>query len=189
MIMSDSENSHELTDRILVSVILKISGLVLLIGPFFRDVRFLISAITFGINEVLLNSCLALAFTILIPAILLAFGDRIASIVTRQPIVIDTLFKASVPVAKSIGILLIATHVSPLCLSILEFHQLNSIYHNSDFLKYLPDRSVGNIIESGLSILLGIYLATGANWLFDLIIKRKQDYKPANGQSDHEAVS
>ncbi len=100
--VSNSENPQQLTDRVLISLILKISGLVLLIGPFFRDVSFLISTITFGIPEVLLNSCLALAFTILIPTFLLGFADKIALIVTRQPVAIDTSTKALVAVAKSI---------------------------------------------------------------------------------------
>jgi hypothetical protein len=152
-------------------------------------VSFLISTITFGIPEVLLNSCLALAFTILIPTFLLGFADKIALLVTRQPVVIDTLAKTLVTVAKSIGIILMATHIKPLCLSILDFYQLNSLYHNSDLMKYAPSQSFGRIVENGLSILLGIYLASGHRWLMKIIEKRKQGCESPHAQLNEDSVS
>jgi len=164
MIMNESAGTEQLTDRMLISLILRSTGFFLLVWRIYIAISNA-SQIIRSSPEYLPMVCLSTLLEVSILMILLFLGGRITSGLIREPVVMDNANKTFVAVIKSMGIILIATNILPLILTVI---------------MAVTNQRYGAHFESGVLILLGIYLATGARGFMNLIEKQKSETKPSN---------
>lgn len=163
--MNDMESPVVLTDRLLISLVVRISGLALLVLPLFKDVAGLITVLGMGIPQAVFSVSVGLAFSVLIPVVLIAAGEKISCWVSRQPVALDSAAKMLAALAKAVGIILVAMKFE----SIVALITVEVFNANTPGMRMETSQQYSSIAESALALILGLCLIVYANHIVSRI--------------------